>query len=331
MGTGLRGPFEEIWHLLSPIFSECQRTGKGFSVNDQMLPLARRGFVEETYYTWSLTPLYGGTQNLLGFYNAPFETTKQIRNARALKTLFKLGQEMTLAKSVSEFWPKILSVLSDNGLDFPFAVVYSIADNKELPPVCSETCQSLDSCITEGDSPRSNSYLSLRCCKLEGTIGVPDGHPAAPGCVDLNRSMNGYVTAFRDAMHSGEPKLLSIKDGNLPSSLMEDIHWRGFGEPCREVVVCPIRPVHSTTGESVLGFLVFGVNPRREFDEDYQSFIQLLDRQLATSLASVTLIETELRRSENAAAAATLERYRLTEELAVERSRLQRIAEVSGC
>ncbi len=78
-----------------------------------------------------------------------------------------------------------------------------------------------------------------------------------------------------------------------------------------------------------MGFLVVGVNPRRVFDEDYESFIRLLDRQLATSLASVSLLETEIRRGLTAAEAAAIERSRLSEELAVQRSRLQRIAEVS--
>jgi hypothetical protein len=79
-----------------------------------------------------------------------------------------------------------------------------------------------------------------------------------------------------------------------------------------------------------MGFLCIGVNPRRPYDEDYESFIQLLDRQLATSLASVSLLETEVLRGLTAAEAAALERSRLSEELAVQRSRLQRIAEVSG-
>lgn len=72
-----------------------------------------------------------------------------------------------------------------------------------------------------------------------------------------------------------------------------------------------------------------GINPRRQFDDDYSSFIELLHRQLATSLASVTLLETEVRRGLTAAEAAALERSRLSEELAVQRGRLQRIAEVS--
>lgn len=74
--------------------------------------------------------------------------------------------------------------------------------------------------------------------------------------------------------------------------------------------------------------IVIGVNPRRPFDDDYQSFIQLLNMQLATSLASTTLLETEIRRGLTEAEAAALERARLSAELATQKNRMQRIAEV---
>jgi len=65
--------------------------------------------------------------------------------------------------------------------------------------------------------------------------------------------------------------------------------------------------------------ILLGINPRRPYDNDYESFIRLLNRQLATSLASVTLFEDEIRRGNSAAEAAALERSRLSEELAVQR------------
>lgn len=157
-------------------------------------------------------------------------------------------------------------------------------------------------------------------------MGVPQGHPAAPKRLDLKRSSGGFIPAFCDAMQTREPKLLTISDGTLSESLIEGIEWRGFGEPSKLAVVCPIRP---TTGENVIGFLLIGVNPRRPYDEDYQSFIRILNRQLATSLASVTLFEEEIRQGLTAAEAAAQERSRLSEELAFQTSRLQRIAELS--
>jgi hypothetical protein len=147
----------------SSIFNECRKTGKSVAVEDQMLPIERHGFLEETFYSWSLTPLYGGTSQILGLYNAPFETTRQTRSARALRTLLRLGQETALANSVSTFWPQILKALEDNEFDFPFALLYSVADDIEN-----------DTDDASSMSHSSESSLITKSCLLEGSLGVPD-------------------------------------------------------------------------------------------------------------------------------------------------------------
>lgn len=173
---------------------------------------------------WSLTPLYGGTKELQGLYNAPFETTRQTRATRAMKTLLKLGQETALAKSVSTFWPKILASLSDNIYDFPFAILYSVADDSD----------------EETMSQSSESSQTFKSCNFEGALGVPEGHPAAPKRLDLKRSRGGFVPSFRDALQTREPTLVTTKDGSLSEALIDGIQWRGFPEPCKEALVCPV-------------------------------------------------------------------------------------------
>jgi PAS domain S-box-containing protein len=113
-------------------------------------------------------------------------------------------------------------------------------------------------------------------------------------------------------MKTDRPVLLTTEEGTLSFDLIEGIEWRGFGDPCRAVVVCPIHP---TTGETILGFLVIGVNPRRPYDDDYSLFIQLLSRQLATSMASAMLFEEEIRRGQRAARLAALDRDELSKQL----------------
>jgi PAS domain S-box-containing protein len=246
-------------------------------------------------------------------------THLRVANLCSRRTLFKLGQETALADTIPKFWPRILKAFEDNEFDFPFALVYSVVED---PEDTDDTSSLYASSISQS----SDSSVVTKSCVLEGSLGVPDDHPAAPRRLDLKRSRGGFIPSFREAMKTREPKLLNLTDGSILESLIEGIKWRGFGEPCREVVICPVRP---TTSENILGFLVVGINPRRPYDEDYQSFIRLIDRQLATSLAATSLFESEVRRGLTAAEAAALERSRLSEELAVQRSRLQRIAEVS--
>lgn len=310
MGTGFRGPFKEAWDMLADLFVECGRTGNPISMQNQQLPIERHGFVEETYFTWSFTPLYGGGTKVLGFYNAPFETTLQCVSERRMHLLLHLGAETALARTVSEFWQRLLHGLEVNHYDVPIAILYSVVD------------------LDDGeDSQISGSSMSTKSCVLEGTLGVPQSHPAAPPRLDLRRSTQGFVPAFREALRTREPFKLQTRDGTLPEALIEDMQWRGFDEPCREAVVFPIRP---SQGENVMAFLLLGLNPRRPFDDSYRSWVTMLNHQLATSLAAIILFEDEIRRGQTAAEAAAKEREILSEQLAVQTLRMQKMAETSS-
>jgi hypothetical protein len=162
------------------------------------------------------------------------------------------------------------------------------------------------------NSIHSGSLSQAPQCVLEGTLGVPDGHRAAVSPLDLKTSDEGFAPYLRDSMKMDRPILLTTEEGSLPSDLIEGLEWRGFGDACRAAVVCPIHP---TTGDNILGFLVMGINPRRPYDDDYSLFIQLLSRQLATSMASVVLFEEEIRRGQRAARLAALDRQELSKQL----------------
>jgi len=310
MGTGFSGPFAELWDYTRPVFAECARTGIAVRKEDDYLPINRYGLLEETFFSWSFTPLYGGTGRIQGFYNAPFDTTKQVLSHRRMRTINKVGECTAQAKAVKQFWKLVLEALTDNERDVPFALLYSVGEGDD----------------GDHSSTSSGSTMSLKTCHLEGSIGVPDGHIAAPPNLDLKRSREGFIPSFREAMRTREPTLLHTRDGTLPEALLDGIDWRGFGDPCREAIIFPVRP---TNGDAVLAFLVLGVNPRRPYDGEYISFTSMLNRQLATSLASVILFEDESRRNRDAAEAAALEKQQLTQELDLQASHLRRMTELS--
>ncbi|KAH7120745.1 aerobic respiration control sensor protein arcB [Dendryphion nanum] len=310
MGTGFSGPFSELWDGVGPIFRECARTGKSVRKENDPLPIHRYGYLEETFFSWSFTPVYGGTDHILGFYNAPFETTYQTISSRRMHTLRYLGECLFLAKSVKNFWKKVLEGLEHNHYDVPFALLYSIVDTDDADTA----------------SHSSDSTLSLKSCMLEGAIGIPNGHPASPSKLDLKRSHEGFIPAFREAMRTREPTTLHTRDGSLPEELLDGIAWRGSGDPCRDAIIFPVRP---TNGDTIFAFLLIGINPRRAYDDDYKDFAAMLNRQLATSLASVLLFEDEIRRSRNAAEVAALQREQLSRELELQTSRMKRMTELS--
>ncbi|GAB7350822.1 hypothetical protein MBLNU459_g1357t1 [Dothideomycetes sp. NU459] len=298
MGAPFREVFSEVWDTVADLFYNCARTGIPINMENQLTPIDRNGILEECYFTWSVTPLYGLGSKILGFYNAPFETTHEQINKRRLETLRKLGVELSSARTVSDFWTGTLRGLEENVYDVPVAILYSVVD------------------ADDGDlSSHSGSEMSLKSCILEGGLGIPEGHPAAPARLDLKRSTEGFVPSFREAMRTRAPTKLQTRDGTLPESLLEGIQWRGWEEPCREAIIFPVRP---TNGENVMAFLLIGVNPRRPYDGTYSVFVDMLNRQLATSLASVILFEEETRRGQT-----------LSEQLAMQTLRMQRMTEMS--
>jgi PAS domain S-box-containing protein len=212
-------------------------------------------------------------------------------------TLREVGERTATARDVKGFWEQVLMALTENECDTPFTLLYSVSEDSG----------------SDSSSLHSNSLLGTKQCYLEGSLGVPAQHQAAPDQIDLKEGTEGFGPVFREVMKTDKPVVLSIGSGDLPSEMMDGLEWRGFGDACRDVVICPIHP---TTGESILGFLVLGINPRRPYDDDYNLFIQLLSRQLATSLASVVLFEEEIRRGQKAARLAAEDRFHLSEQLA---------------
>lgn len=310
MGTGFSGPFSELWEGVAPVFQECARTGQSVRKENDPLPIERYGYLEETFFSWSFVPIFGGTDRILGFYNAPFETTYQTVSSRRMHMLRHLGECLNATRSVKQFWKRVLDGMEHEPYDVPFALLYSIADADDADTA----------------SHSSDSTLSLKSCYLEGTIGIPKGHPAAPQKLDLKRSQEGFVPAFRDAMRTREPTTLQTRDGTLPEALLEGIEWRGYGDPCKEAIIFPVRPTNS---DNVCAFLLIGINPRRAYDDEYKSFAAMLARQLATSLASVLLFEDEVRRSRRAAEAAAQQREHLSQQLELQTSRMRRMTELS--
>ncbi|KAE9982027.1 hypothetical protein EG328_011269 [Venturia inaequalis] len=324
MGQSYAEAWVEIWDDVKDVFANARLTGQATMKDDDCLFMKRSNYLEETYFSWSIIPMVGSDGAVTGLYNPAFEKTRRKIVERRMLTLREVGERTATARDVKGFWKQVAQALDYNPFDTPFVLLYSVNDDSD----------------SDSSSMHSSSLLGTKSCYLEGSLGVPERHPAAPDSMELKTSMEGFCPFFRDVMKTEKPVLLPVagsgdeevvqtydfdssgfshkivateKGPELAPSMLDGFEWRGFGDPCRSVVVCPIHP---TTGESTLGFLVLGVNPRRPYDDDYSLFIQLLSRQLATSLASVVLFEEEIRRGQRAARLAAMDRIELSQQLA---------------
>lgn len=306
MGMRYQDAWVEIWHAIEDVFASAMTSAQATMKDDDCLFLHRNGYLEECYFSWSIIPLIGEDGTVVGLYNPAFEKTRRKIAERRMLTLREVGEKTASARKVSEFWGLLLEGLGYNEFDAPLVVVYSLQDENSDSETASAT--GLDTIST------TSSQAWRRLCHFEGALGLSAGHPAAPALIDLKTEKEGFAPYFRQAMTTHKPVVLREEDGTLDARLLENVEWhRGFGDPSRVVVVSPIHP---TTGDSTLGFLIMGTNPRRPYDEDYDLFVQLLGRQLATSMASVVLFEEEIRKGERAAKMAAQDRIELSNQLA---------------
>lgn len=293
----------EVRETIGAIFESVEQTSVASRADDAYFKIDRRGYAEEFWVSFSVLPIPGRENKIIGLYNAIHETTKQMLTSRRMHTLLKLGQSTSTATSTVDFWQRIVEGIDFNEFEVPFAACYSLVGDGPSPhtKAASEVGSSSD---------RSSSRAKL--WKMEGSIGISlqDGLPSG---MDSDRAAELLTPTFAATVTAGKVSLLRFSDGTLCPGLRPIAKCRASGDGCELAVLLPISPTHP---ENPLGFILIGINPHAQYDEDYEHFTQLLMRQLGTSLASVVLFEEQLQRSRVAAALAAQEKVTLSSQLA---------------
>jgi PAS domain-containing protein len=223
-------------------------------------------------------------------------------------TLLELSEEVGKASHLDSYWALVTEVLSYNDKDVPVALLYSVTNPEDF-------------LYGNIESNSSKPSATEKQCRLRGAIGVTADSPAAPSYLDLQAS-NGFMPYFRESMQSQKQTIVQLDEGTLAAKLVQGLEWRGFGDPCKTLVICPITPTSSDG--TVLGFLVVGLNPRRPYDEDYRQFIQVLSRLLSTSLNSIVLHVEDIERRERTIARAEEMEFQLTQQLLLSQREVER-------
>ena len=120
--------WKDIWRDIQPMLEKVMEHDEGTYVEEQLLIMERNGYPEETYYTFSYTPVagdFGGTAGMICFNT---DDTDRIISERQLKTLSDLGKSLGDLKSVGDAFGRTIDTLKTNPQDFPFAAIYDFQD-----------------------------------------------------------------------------------------------------------------------------------------------------------------------------------------------------------
>ena len=97
---------------------------QGTYVEAQLLIMERNGYPEETYYTFSYSPIPNDDGTVGGIICANSDDTQRVIGERQLALLRDLAADTTHARSWQEACERSAAALPTDARDIPFALVY---------------------------------------------------------------------------------------------------------------------------------------------------------------------------------------------------------------
>ena len=154
LGKPSQKVWEEIWGDIGPRIQKVLDTGEATWDEALLLFLERSGYREETYHTFSYSPLFGDDGKIAGHLCVVTEETDRVIGERRLKTLRSLATELSKTITEEDVVSSLSRSLSENEQDLPFTLTYLLSQNGQQARLACRT-------------------------------GITADHPAAPEVIEL--------------------------------------------------------------------------------------------------------------------------------------------------
>src|ERR1700685_2920769 len=129
----------EVWPDLGPRVEEVVKHGKATYDEDLFLLLERSGFPEETYHTFSYSPLPDDNGNLGGLLCIVVEDTDRHIAKRRLTVLRETASQIANHRESDELFTAIGSCIGANTFDVLFSLIYLIEPKGQGARLVSRT------------------------------------------------------------------------------------------------------------------------------------------------------------------------------------------------
>ncbi len=257
MGQDFRECWRSAWPVIGQAFEEAY-LGKTRFLENQRIFLDRYGYKEETFFTFSFSPILDESGDVGGLFHPVIELTQQTLAERRLNILSTLANHTVKARTADEAAVLIMDCLKDFELDLPFVLLYSVtADGKETI--------------------------------LNGCVGVEKDSPLAPAKTNLeDLALKGWP--FSEVMQNG--KVVHVEE---LAEIFGAFNCGSYPEPPTLALVFPVRIPSADRNKF---FLIAGVSSRRKLDEKYLLFYELLAESVTNILSKARAYEEERRKVE---------------------------------
>ena len=258
MGESYRVTWASAWPVSGEPF-ERALAGETSYLENQRMFLERNGYPEETFFTYSLSPIRNESGKVVGLFHPVTETTTTMLAQRRTRALRDIADRAGQTLVFDEACDLLLATLEQYSFDLPFALLYV---------------------TTPGGTE----------ARLRGTCGTAAGGPLAPRCLPLTADAEVGTWPLARAVRSGraEPVTdLTARFGQVSAG--------PYPEPLGTSFVLPVRVAGV---DAPLGFLVIGASQRLPLDDSYRAFVEMLGAAVSAALGNARAYEAERRRAE---------------------------------
>jgi PAS domain S-box-containing protein len=178
----------EIWDVCGPLADKVFRNGEASFIDEVRLLLSRGDVVEETFYSFSYSPIRDESGIVAGLFCPSNDVTSKSVGARRSRTLSELVANALIQRSTAAACVSARETLIKNPYDVPFALLYLI----------------------DGEH-----------CTLEQSVGISTSEAdVKPATVALGNEARGTMAgAISRVASNGRAEVLSLRTiPNLPPS-----------------------------------------------------------------------------------------------------------------
>jgi signal transduction histidine kinase len=203
LGRPVTEVWAEIWDICGPLADRVFKHAEAPLVDDIRLFMSRDYGLEETYFSFSYSPIRDESGKVAGLFCTNAEMTSKHLNARRLRTLSDLAQRALIEKKAAGACATAAAILTHNPDDIPFALLY------------------LTDC-------------GRRQVLREQSVNVLPLNLVAPDSADICGSDDGSFWPFNQVLTSGEKMVVDVSGvDTLPLGLA--------GQRLRQSVMMPLK------------------------------------------------------------------------------------------
>src|SRR5581483_682545 len=212
LGQPAKVVWHEIWDQVGPRARTVMTENRGTYDESLLLIMGRHGYPEETYYTFSYSPVPNDDGSTGGLFCANTEDTPRIVGERRLALMRDLAAQTADARTIEQVCARSALSLRTCDRDLPFALIYLFSPDH-------------------------------RRMTLAGAAGIEPGHAAAPLEIEIGK---GAIWPCEEVYRCNSTLVVELNPSweNLPTG--------AWNRPPSRAACVPIAPSGETGRSGVL-------------------------------------------------------------------------------